>query len=99
MCYSIYAWHGIVMNEMIPPEPSHLADTFRVLAPYLFITLALTALSALSYRYIEFGRERNWRAVFLIPVRAKAAVWSQLYAEARSNRPTRRRASRHIPFV
>lgn len=75
MCYSIYAWHGIVMNEMIPPEPSHLADTFRVLAPYLFITLAL---SALSYRYIEFGRERNWRAVFLIPVRAKAAVWSQL---------------------
>jgi len=67
MCYSIYAWHGVIMNEMIPPEPSHLVDTFRLLAPYLFVMLAL---SALSYRYIEFGRERNARALFLLPALA-----------------------------
>lgn len=63
MCYSIYAWHGIMMNEMIPPETARLADTMRLLLPYLAVTLAL---SILSYRYIEFGRERNWRALFLI---------------------------------
>lgn len=51
------------------------ATRVRLLAPFLFVTLTL---SALSYRYIEFGRERNWQAVFLIPVRAKAAVSSQL---------------------
>ena len=25
MCYSIYAWHGIIMNEMIPPATSSLS--------------------------------------------------------------------------
>jgi len=64
MCYSIYAWHGIILSEMIPPETSQLADTVRLLAPYLFVTLGL---SALSYRYIEFGRERDVRVLFLIP--------------------------------
>jgi peptidoglycan/LPS O-acetylase OafA/YrhL len=63
MCYSIYAWHGIIMNEMIPPSTSSLTDTFRLLAPFLFVTLALCGL---SYRYIEFGRERNWKALFLV---------------------------------
>ena len=24
MCYSIYAWHGMIMNEMIPPSTSSL---------------------------------------------------------------------------
>ena len=63
MCYSIYAWHGIIMNEMIPPSTSSLTDTLRLLAPFLFVMLAL---SGLSYRYIEFGRERNWKALFLV---------------------------------
>jgi peptidoglycan/LPS O-acetylase OafA/YrhL len=63
MCYSIYAWHGMIMNEMIPPATSSLTDTFRLLAPFLFVMLAL---SVLSYRYIEFGRERNWKALFLL---------------------------------
>jgi len=63
MCYSIYAWHGIIMNEMIPPSTSSLTDTLRLSAPFLFVMLAL---SGLSYRYIEFGRERNWKALFLV---------------------------------
>jgi peptidoglycan/LPS O-acetylase OafA/YrhL len=63
MCYSIYAWHGIVMNQMIPPSSSSLSDTLRLVMPFLFMTLAL---SSLSYRYIEFGRERNWKALFLV---------------------------------
>ncbi len=63
MCYSVYAWHGIIMNQMIPPSTSSLSDTLRLLAPFLFVMLAL---SGLSYRYIEFGRERNWKALFLV---------------------------------
>ena len=63
MCYSIYAWHGIIMNEMIPPATSSLTHTLRLMVPFLFVMLAL---SGLSYRYIEFGRERNWKALFLL---------------------------------
>jgi peptidoglycan/LPS O-acetylase OafA/YrhL len=63
MCYSIYAWHGIIMLEMIPPDTSSLKDTLRLSLPYLAIVLAL---SALSYRYIEFGHQRDWRALFLL---------------------------------
>lgn len=63
MCYSIYAWHGIVMGSMIPSATSMLADTMRLLAPF---TVSILALSALSYRYIEFGHARDWRALFLI---------------------------------
>lgn len=64
MCYSVYAWHGIVMGAMISPSTSTLADTMRLLAPYSFVTIFL---SILSYRYIEFGRQQNWRALFLLP--------------------------------
>jgi peptidoglycan/LPS O-acetylase OafA/YrhL len=63
MCYSIYAWHGIIMLEMIPPDTSSLKDTLRLSLPYLAVVLAL---SALSYRYIEFGHQRDWRALFLL---------------------------------
>ncbi|WBL82517.1 acyltransferase [Bradyrhizobium xenonodulans] len=72
MCYSIYAWHGIVMNNMIPPDTSMLADTMRLLAPF---TVLILALSALSYRYIEFGHRRDWKALFLL---GKAEVQPQL---------------------
>jgi peptidoglycan/LPS O-acetylase OafA/YrhL len=71
MCYSIYAWHGIIMNEMIPPATSSLTDTLRLMVPFLFMMLAL---SGLSYRYIEFGRERNWKALFLFGDAAAAGA-------------------------
>ncbi|MBH5368993.1 acyltransferase family protein [Bradyrhizobium glycinis] len=63
MCYSLYAWHGIVMGEMIPSATSMLVDTMRQLVPF---TIVILALSALSYRYIEFGHVREWKALFLI---------------------------------
>jgi peptidoglycan/LPS O-acetylase OafA/YrhL len=50
MCYDIYAWQGIVMNEMIPP--AMLSDTIRPSGPFGVLILML---SVLSYRYIEFG--------------------------------------------
>ncbi|MDA9444702.1 hypothetical protein XH98_37765 [Bradyrhizobium sp. CCBAU 51745] len=63
MCYSIYAWHSIIMVEMIPPDTSPLQDTLQLSLPYLAITILL---SALSYRYIEFGHQRDWRSLFLL---------------------------------
>jgi peptidoglycan/LPS O-acetylase OafA/YrhL len=63
MCYSIYAWHSIIMVEMIPPGSSSLKDTLRLSLPYLATTIAL---SALSYRYIEFGHQRDWSALFVL---------------------------------
>ncbi|MBR0903930.1 acyltransferase [Bradyrhizobium liaoningense] len=63
MCYSIYAWHSIIMVEMIPPDTSPLQDTLRLSFPYLAITILL---SALSYRYIEFGHRGDWRSLFLL---------------------------------
>jgi peptidoglycan/LPS O-acetylase OafA/YrhL len=62
MCYSIYAWHGILLNVMVPPE-SEMETTLTLLPLFLAITLAL---SALSYRYIEFGSRQDWRALFLL---------------------------------
>ncbi|TWI00855.1 peptidoglycan/LPS O-acetylase OafA/YrhL [Bradyrhizobium daqingense] len=63
MCYSIYAWHSIIMVEMIPPDTSPLQDTLRLSFPYLAITILL---SVLSYRYIEFGHRGDWRSLFLL---------------------------------
>jgi peptidoglycan/LPS O-acetylase OafA/YrhL len=63
MCYSIYAWHSIIMVEMIPPDTSRLQDMLRLSFPYLAITIVL---SALSYRYIEFGHRRDWKSLFLL---------------------------------
>jgi hypothetical protein len=34
----------------------------------------MLALSGLSYRYIEFGRERNWKALFLVADAAGAGA-------------------------
>jgi peptidoglycan/LPS O-acetylase OafA/YrhL len=81
MCYSIYAWHGIIMNEMIPPATSSLTDTLRLLAPFLFVMLAL---SCLSYRYIEFGRERNWKRLFLVADAQSAGASQPGHADRRS---------------
>lgn len=60
MCYSLYVWHGVVMARVMP--------SLSVSGVLLYI-LALLAVSALSYRYIEFGRVRSWRQ--LVPARAR----------------------------
>jgi peptidoglycan/LPS O-acetylase OafA/YrhL len=62
MCYSIYAWHGIALNVMVPPD-SEIERTWALLPAFLAITFAL---STLSYRYIEFGARSDWRTLFLL---------------------------------
>jgi peptidoglycan/LPS O-acetylase OafA/YrhL len=55
MCYSLYAWHGYAMP--------YLHDVFGV--------AGLLVVSALSYRFIEFGRQKDWRALFLLRPRER----------------------------
>lgn len=51
MCFSLYVWHFPIIVMVAPVQG-------------LAVAVALTvALSALTYRYVEFGRARNWREV------------------------------------
>ncbi len=58
MCYSIYIWHAPILSVVVPVAG-------RVPALLLILTVA-----AFTYRYIEFGRERDWRTLFLWPAPA-----------------------------
>ncbi len=65
MCYSIYLWHGIVRLQY--------GDNYDAgVLQYLSYLTIVAVLSALTYRYVEFGHVREWRA--LVPERATAAA-------------------------
>ena len=64
MCYSIYLWHGIVMMRL-----SAAGKGFTAHLTYLGIVMLL---SAFTYRYIEFGRERDLRK--LLPARRSVSL-------------------------
>jgi peptidoglycan/LPS O-acetylase OafA/YrhL len=52
MCYSIYIWHQIMLDL------TGYHANWLSLSRYLIFTLIV---SAVSYRYIEFARTRDWR--------------------------------------
>ncbi len=55
MCYSLYLWH-MPLGEALPVTPG------RGLQWHVAYLVLLLLLSAFSYRYIEFGRERDtWK--------------------------------------
>jgi len=60
MCYSIYIWHLVMVEPVLGQWQSH---PIRILNYALY----LLAFSALSYRYIEFGAEKNWKKLFTPP--------------------------------
>jgi peptidoglycan/LPS O-acetylase OafA/YrhL len=55
MCYSLYIWHAPVLQTVQP------------LAGGVIALLLVVVLAAFSYRYIEFRRVADWRALFLWP--------------------------------
>jgi len=57
MCYSLYIWHGLAISNIITKY-----DAVHVIG-YFLMTFTL---SAFTYRYIEFGREPNWKKLFLL---------------------------------
>ncbi len=62
MCYSIYAWHGIVLNAVIPTGTS-LSSTWREMPIFLILTATI---ATLTFRFVEFGRASDTRDLFLL---------------------------------
>ena len=63
MCFSLYVWHEPLLRNLFQADAAPLDDLARTLPIYLFLLLAV---AALSYRFVEFGRSANWRALFLL---------------------------------
>ena len=63
MCFSLYVWHQPLLRHVFDADAAVPDDLPRTLPLYLFLLLAV---AALSYRFIEFGRSANWRALFLL---------------------------------
>lgn len=57
MCYSIYIWHGLAIKPLILEY-----DAVQIIIYYCFALL----IASLSYRFIEFGHDPNWRKLFLL---------------------------------
>jgi peptidoglycan/LPS O-acetylase OafA/YrhL len=73
MCYSLYVWHGVVLIRVDEnlvrffPAGSPLVNSLLRLAVYAVI---ICSISWLSYRYVEFGTVKTWRA--LIPTTTRS---------------------------
>ena len=64
MCYSIYIWHWALLDWVMPDRAAMPAGQFAAaLVSFLLLTAAI---ATLSYRFIEFGRVRAWRPLFLL---------------------------------
>lgn len=63
MCFSLYVWHEPLLRHVFKADLAPLDDLARTVPAYLVLLLAV---GGLSYRYIEFGRSADWRALFLI---------------------------------
>lgn len=57
MCYSIYIWHGVAIRPLILEY-----DATQIIFYYCIVLV----LAALSYRFVEFGHEPNWKKLFLL---------------------------------
>jgi peptidoglycan/LPS O-acetylase OafA/YrhL len=72
MCYSLYIWHWPLLHWIMPDRAAMPAGGFAAgVAVFLLATLAI---APLSYRFIEFGRVRQWRPLFLLGPARPAAV-------------------------
>jgi len=65
MCYSLYIWHGMILVAF----QQSLAKSYAYLPLYLLTVLAV---SAFTYRYVEF-RGAPWRRIFPFGVPGKIA--------------------------
>lgn len=72
MCYSLYIWHWPVLMTLAPHRGAlSWPDYATAIAAFLAVTLVL---SALSYRFVEFRRVRDWRRLFLLEAEARPLI-------------------------
>ncbi|MEI6489531.1 MAG: acyltransferase [Bacteroidota bacterium] len=62
MCFSLYSWHILITRSF------NFWNGFTILKMISFYAFTFI-ISALSYRYIEFGSEKDWRKLFNIKPR------------------------------
>ena len=83
----LLAWQGFFRCQYGGETTVMMAPLNDVLDAGFVVAVALVlALAAFTYRHIEFGRERNWRALFLWPEpppRAAAAAANAAPARTR----------------
>jgi peptidoglycan/LPS O-acetylase OafA/YrhL len=70
MCYSVYLWHVPLLERLVLLPFYSFAEKLQALPIFIAFLLVL---SALSYRFIEFGH-RPAREIFLLQPRAARAV-------------------------
>jgi peptidoglycan/LPS O-acetylase OafA/YrhL len=70
MCYSVYLWHAPLLERLVLLPSYNFSEKIQAL-PIFFVFLL--ALSALSYRFIEFGH-RPAREIFLLSPRSPRSV-------------------------
>ncbi len=68
MCYSLYVWHGIVMKRMVPGPEAFSALNFVAYVVILF------GLSWCTYRWVEFGTEKDWKKLLPKSLKKEKAV-------------------------
>lgn len=68
MCYSLYIWHLLALEPLTAGWQSHPVHLVQYAA-------FLLGISILSYRYIEFGYERDWKKLFAIPLDERQATF------------------------
>ncbi len=74
MCYSLYIWHQPLLNVLAPNRAAMSAPALLVaIAAFLGLSLVV---AALSYSFIEFPRQRDWRRLFLLSPAEPRAVQS-----------------------
>jgi peptidoglycan/LPS O-acetylase OafA/YrhL len=64
MCYSLYLWHWPLL-QWLAPERAAMTPAILITSLALFVAVTFS-LSALTYRFVEFGRVRDWRGLFLL---------------------------------
>jgi peptidoglycan/LPS O-acetylase OafA/YrhL len=67
MCFSVYVWHVAIFQGLYPWGDNMSLRQVILALPILLPSIGLV--SALSYRYIEFGKSRDVRALFLLSPR------------------------------
>lgn len=77
MCYSLYIWHGVVLIRVDENLVRFLPASFGVVDDVLRLAVyavIVGSVSWLSYRYVEFGAVKNWRALLPFTTRSASDV-------------------------
>jgi peptidoglycan/LPS O-acetylase OafA/YrhL len=86
MCFSLYIWHEPLLRHVFQADIVPLDGLIRSLPVYFIL---LGAIGVVSYRFIEFGRVKDWHALLPVPAGGSVQVYRNPSAPKVSVRPAR----------